>query len=115
LSSRKGETTARMNERDYPHIVELPLPSGGFRAKSDDIMAIHRERGIEPRRGRGWHDDEQYYVCFCFADPAHARESSHPIKGGRQSVLGRASAGLASSPGRVLASDRFSVYFNELD
>ena len=53
---------ARMNERDCPHIVELPLPSGGFRAKSDDILAFHREGGIAPRRGHR----------FCFADPAHA-------------------------------------------
>jgi hypothetical protein len=72
LSRRKGEITSRMRERDYPHIVELPLPPSGFRSQSDDMLAFHRERGIEPRRGRGWHDDEQYYVRYCFADPAHA-------------------------------------------
>jgi hypothetical protein len=53
LSRRKSEIIARIIERDYPHIVELPLPSGGFRAKSDNILAFHRERGIKPRRGRG--------------------------------------------------------------
>jgi hypothetical protein len=53
MSRRKGEITARMNERNCPHIVELPLPSGGFRAKSDDILAFHRERGIEPQRFGG--------------------------------------------------------------
>jgi hypothetical protein len=62
-----------MNERDYPHIVELPLPSIGFRSQSDDLMAFHRERGIVPRRGVGWHDDEQYYVRYCFADLAQRR------------------------------------------
>jgi hypothetical protein len=72
MARRKGEVTSRMNERDFPHIVELPLPSGGFRSQSDDILAFHRERGIEPRRGRGWHNHEQYYVRYCFADPAHA-------------------------------------------
>ena len=72
MSRRKGEITARMNERNCPHIVQLPLPSGGFRSKSDDILAFHRERSIKPRRGRGWLDDEQYYVRFCFGDPAHA-------------------------------------------
>ena len=41
------------------------LPFDTFpKAKSDDILAYHRERGIEPRRGCGWHDDEQYYVRF---------------------------------------------------
>jgi hypothetical protein len=42
-----------MNERDLPHIVELPLPSGGFRSQSDDILAFHRERGIQPRVAAG--------------------------------------------------------------
>jgi hypothetical protein len=27
MTQRKGEVTARMNERDYPHIVELLLPA----------------------------------------------------------------------------------------
>ena len=58
-----------MNERDYPHIVELPLPLGWLPIQ---VRPPHRERGIEPRRGLGWHDDEQYYVRYCFADPAHA-------------------------------------------
>jgi hypothetical protein len=35
-----------MNERDFPHLVELPLPAGGFRSQSDDMLAFHRERGI---------------------------------------------------------------------
>jgi hypothetical protein len=72
MARRKGEIIASMNQRDYPHIVQLPLPLGGFRSQSDDMLAFHRERGIEPRRGRGWHDDDRYYVRYCFADPAHA-------------------------------------------
>jgi hypothetical protein len=31
MTRRKGEITGHQNERDFPHIVELPLPSGGFR------------------------------------------------------------------------------------
>jgi hypothetical protein len=87
MTRRMGEITARMIERNYPHIVELPLPSGGFRAKSDDILAFHRERGIEPRRGRGWHDDEQYYVRFCFADPGHADAFRERFGGQRITVF----------------------------
>jgi hypothetical protein len=45
MTRRKYEITARMNERDCPHIVELPLPPGGFRARSDAMLAFHRERG----------------------------------------------------------------------
>jgi len=36
-----------MNERDYPHILELAPPPGGFRARSDDMLGFHRERGIQ--------------------------------------------------------------------
>jgi hypothetical protein len=72
MTRRKSEITARMNERDYSHIVELPLPPGGFRARSDDLLAFHRERGIQSRRGQGRNEDEQFYVRYCFGDPAHA-------------------------------------------
>jgi hypothetical protein len=41
MNRRKGEITARKNERDYPHIVELLLPSGGF--------PIQRCAGLSPR------------------------------------------------------------------
>jgi hypothetical protein len=30
MSRRRGEQTARMNERDFSHIVELPLPRSAF-------------------------------------------------------------------------------------
>jgi hypothetical protein len=83
MGRRKGEITSAMNERDYPHIVELPLPSGGFRSQSDDMLAFPRERGIEPRRGRGWHNDERYYVRYCFADPVHA-DAFHQRFGGER-------------------------------
>jgi hypothetical protein len=72
MSRRKYEITARMNERDYPHIVELALPPGGFRARSDDILTFHRKRGIQIHRGQGRHDNGQFYVRYCFGDPAHA-------------------------------------------
>jgi hypothetical protein len=72
MTRRKYEITARMNERDCPHLVEIVLPPGGFRARSDDMLAFHRERGIQIRRGQGRNDGSQFYVRYCFADPAHA-------------------------------------------
>jgi hypothetical protein len=69
MSRLKSEITARMNERDYPHLVELTLPSGGFRTRSDDMLAFHRERGIQIRRGQGRNDNGQFYVRFCLGDP----------------------------------------------
>src|SRR5258707_13993646 len=72
MTRRKYEITARMNERDYPHLVELALPPGGFRARSDAMQAFHRERDIQIRRGQGRNDDGQFYVRYCFTDPADA-------------------------------------------
>ena len=72
MSRRKGEITAGMNERAYPHLVDLPLPPGGFRSTTEDMLAFHRERGIQTRRGRGRNDEGQFFVTYCFADPAHA-------------------------------------------
>jgi hypothetical protein len=51
MTRRKGEISAKMNERDAPHIVELALPEGGFGTRLNDVDAFHRLRGIESRRG----------------------------------------------------------------
>ena len=38
--------------------------------KSDEMLAFHRERSLEHRSRRGSYADGQFYVRFCFADPA---------------------------------------------
>jgi hypothetical protein len=83
MTRRKAEITARMNERDYPHLVELVLPPGGFRARSDAMLAFHRERGIQIRRGQGRNDDGQFYVRYCFGDSEHADAFCHRFGGER--------------------------------
>jgi hypothetical protein len=70
MSRRKSEITGHMNERDFPNLVELELPPGGFRNKSLDFESFHRERGIPIRRGRGQHEGEQFHVRLCFPDAA---------------------------------------------
>jgi hypothetical protein len=72
MSRRKFEITGHMNERDFPHLVELELSPGGFRNQSFEFNAFHRDRGIPIRRGRSWHKEEQLYVRFCFPDAAIA-------------------------------------------
>jgi hypothetical protein len=67
MTRRKYEITARINEQDYPHIVGLALPPGGFRARSDAILTFHRERDIQIHRGQGRNDDGQFYVRYCSA------------------------------------------------
>jgi hypothetical protein len=72
MARRKGERTTRMNEWDFPHIVELAVPSGGFGSGVYAFEAFHRERGIESRRARGRRRNDQEFVRFCFADHADA-------------------------------------------
>jgi hypothetical protein len=72
MTRRRGQTTGRINERDYPHIVELPVPQGGFRDTSLAIEGFHNEHGIQSKLGRGSYDEGQFYVRYCFADPAVA-------------------------------------------
>jgi hypothetical protein len=69
---RRNQTTGRINERDYPHMVELPVPHGGFGDTSWTIEGFHKEHGIESKRGRRSYDEGQSYVRYCFADPAVA-------------------------------------------
>jgi hypothetical protein len=40
-SRRKSEITGHMNERDFPHLVELELPPGGFRHKTLEFESFH--------------------------------------------------------------------------
>jgi hypothetical protein len=63
--ARKGEITGHQNERDFPHLVELPLPPGGFHGQLSEFDAFHRDRGLPVRRGRGRNGAEQFYVRSC--------------------------------------------------
>ena len=72
MRRRKSEFIRFANERDFPHLVELALPPEGFRSVFLEIDTFHRERRIPVRRGRSRHEAEQFYIRFCFPDPAAA-------------------------------------------
>src|SRR5262249_5484897 len=72
MTRRKREIVGLANEQDFPHLVELALPPGGFRSVLLEIDAFHRDRRIPVRRGRSRHEAEQFYVRFCFPDTATA-------------------------------------------
>ena len=71
MSRRKREITGLTNERDFPHLVELAVPPGGFRSAFLEFDAFHRERRIPVRRGRSRHEAE-LYIRFSFPDAATA-------------------------------------------
>src|SRR6516162_3021207 len=72
MTRRKGEIVGLTNERDFPHLVELALPPGGFRSVFLEIDTFHRDQRIPVRRGRSRHEAEQFYIRFCFPDTATA-------------------------------------------
>src|SRR5262249_38592917 len=72
MTRRKREITGLANEQNFPHLVELALPPGGFRSVFLEFDAFHRERRIPVRRGRSRHEAEQIYIRFCFPDTATA-------------------------------------------
>jgi hypothetical protein len=72
MTRRKREIVGLMNELDFPYLVELALPPGGFRSVFLEIDAFHRDRRIPVRRGRSRHEVEQAYIRFCFPDTATA-------------------------------------------
>ena len=72
MTRRKREIAGLANEQDFPHLVELALPPGGFRTVFLEIDTFHRDRRIPARRGRSRHEPEQFYIRFCFPDTATA-------------------------------------------
>ena len=72
MTRRYGETSSAMNQREFPHLVDLALPPGGFSTHIVDFDAFHRAHGIPTRRGRGRTELERFFVRFCFSDGATA-------------------------------------------
>jgi hypothetical protein len=97
MSRRKSEITGHMNERDFPHLVELELPPGGFRNKSLEFESFHREHGVVIRRGSGRHEGEQFHVRFCFPDAATA-DAFQERFGGKRLTYSQFKPGRPSGP-----------------
>jgi hypothetical protein len=81
VTRRKREIVGLTNERDFPHLVELALPPGGFRSVFLEIDAFHRDRRIPVRRGRSRHEAERFHIRFCFPDTATADAFSNRFGG----------------------------------
>jgi hypothetical protein len=58
--------TRRLNEQDFPHLVELAVPPGGLGNQVVEIAALHRDLGIPVRAGRERREGEQFFVRYCF-------------------------------------------------
>ena len=74
MSRYKGRNSFKVIEQDFPHIIEMLVPLGGFGKDLDAMYEWHRARGIEDRHGRGRRVNERDIVTWCFkhADTAAA-------------------------------------------
>jgi hypothetical protein len=77
-----GRSHLRHERRDFPHIVELPLPSGVFRS-SQTTCSPSIVSGGSGLLVAADGNDEQCYVHYCFDDPAHADAFRHQFGGER--------------------------------
>ena len=59
MTRYKGRSNAKAIERDFPHIVEMAVPEGGFGKPLDTMHEWHRSRGVHPHAGRGRHEDNR--------------------------------------------------------
>jgi len=80
---RKGEQTAKRNERDYPYIVEVDVPPSGFGNRLDAMLRAHLTLGIPERRGQTRREASEIrdYARWCFADARHAESFARAFGG----------------------------------
>ena len=85
MSRYKGRQNANAVERDFPHIVEMAIPDGGFGDRLDAMHDWHLARGIQAKHGQGRRDERgQYFIRWCFADRRWPNYS--PLRFGSQTA-----------------------------
>jgi hypothetical protein len=71
MARYKGRLSPKSIERDYPHHVEIAIPPGGLGRRLDAMHDLCAERGI-PSRAFTHRKKGDFYIRWCFADPAMA-------------------------------------------
>jgi len=65
----KGRASAKTIEKDFPYIVEMQVPLGGFGIRLDAMYEWFTRHGIKPMTLSGRRDENNRdYVRWCFAD-----------------------------------------------
>jgi hypothetical protein len=86
MTRRKGERTDKRIDYEYPHQVEIAIPSGGLGTRQNDMHAFCRARGIQfATRGIGKlrREREADAVRYCFRHAGDAEEFQAMYGGGR--------------------------------
>ena len=81
MTRYKGRTSFKSLERDFPHIVEMIVPEGGFGRTLDAMYDFHARHGIRAINSTGRRDEyNRDYIRWCFADPKLAEAFASAFK-----------------------------------
>lgn len=75
------KTMARVNERDFPFVVQIAVPDGGFGCALDAINAWHYYSKNKQRQGRRHYAGEQEFWRWCFGGLEIAKSFRHRFGG----------------------------------
>jgi len=85
MSRYKGRPSANTLARDFPHMVEMPVPRSGFGNQLNAMFDWHSANSIESQRGPERREvadhDTRYFIRWCFADRAMAEAFAAEFSG----------------------------------
>ena len=75
MTRYKGRPSAKSIERDFPHIVEMIVPEGGFGTRLNAMYEWHSARGIRAINSTGRRNENgRDHIRWCIADADTAAE-----------------------------------------
>ena len=70
MTRYKGRASPKAIEREFPHIVEMIVPEGGFGRTLDAMFDFHARHSIRAINSTGRRDENgRDIIRWCFADP----------------------------------------------
>ncbi|MFZ0027887.1 MAG: hypothetical protein WBV76_19535 [Pseudolabrys sp.] len=86
MTRYKGRASPKAIEREFPHIVEMILPEGGFGRTLDAMFDFHARHGIRAINSTGRRDENgRDIIRWCFADPKLAEAFANEFRAPRGS------------------------------
>jgi hypothetical protein len=72
MSRYKGSQSAKIIEHQFPHFVDVVVPSGTLGPRLNAMYGFHARHGIQPKRGQWRPGNHGGCITWCFADEALA-------------------------------------------
>jgi hypothetical protein len=81
MSRYRGRAGSKAIEKDFPYIVEMQVPLGGFGKRLDAMYEWFTRHGIKPLTSTGRRDEHNRdYIRWCFADSEMAKAFAAEFK-----------------------------------